>query len=168
MVTALLMLAQERDYESISITDITTKAGVSRMAYYRNYTSKDDIMIKKIKEDCDNFTNHIKKSGELNLKEVLTLAGTFFQDNTAYILTMEKLGFSDILLKQLLDNISELFPHIFDNKESEYKANFYIGAIVGVFRHWFETGINESAEYIAEFVCGLMDSDSLEEIKSLS
>ncbi len=168
MVTALLMLAQEQDYESISITDITTKAGVSRMAFYRNYISKDDILVKKIKEDCLNFTNHIKESGKLNLKEVLTLAGTFFQDNVSYILTLERLGFSDVLLKQLLENISELFPHIFDNKESEFKANFYIGAIVGVFRHWFETGINESAEYIADFVCNLMDSDSLEAIKSLT
>ena len=46
IVTALLRLMQEKKYESISITDITTLAGVSRMAYYRNYKSKDEILIK--------------------------------------------------------------------------------------------------------------------------
>jgi len=44
IVTALIELMKVRDYNAISITDITKKAGVSRMAYYRNYTSKEDIL----------------------------------------------------------------------------------------------------------------------------
>ena len=39
IVTALLRLMQTQSYDSISITDITNLAGVSRMAYYRNYSS---------------------------------------------------------------------------------------------------------------------------------
>jgi AcrR family transcriptional regulator len=38
ILTALLRLMEEKPYSSISITDITTLAGVSRMAYYRNYS----------------------------------------------------------------------------------------------------------------------------------
>ena len=48
IVTALLRLMEKQSYESISITDITNLAGVSRMAYYRNYNSKDEILIKHI------------------------------------------------------------------------------------------------------------------------
>lgn len=40
---ALMELMKDNDYESITITQITKKAGVSRMAYYRHYTSKDEI-----------------------------------------------------------------------------------------------------------------------------
>ena len=46
IVTALIELMKVRDYASITITDLTRKAGVSRMAYYRNYTSKEDIISK--------------------------------------------------------------------------------------------------------------------------
>ena len=46
IVTALIELMKVRDYASITITDLTKKAGVSRMAYYRNYTSKEDIISK--------------------------------------------------------------------------------------------------------------------------
>ncbi|MBQ2757073.1 MAG: TetR/AcrR family transcriptional regulator, partial [Clostridia bacterium] len=44
-----------RDYDSITITDISKKAGVSRMAYYRNYNSKDDILNKYIEEVGENI-----------------------------------------------------------------------------------------------------------------
>ena len=42
--TALLLLMQEKDFESISVTEIASRAGVSRTAYYRNYASKEDVL----------------------------------------------------------------------------------------------------------------------------
>lgn len=36
ITTAFIELMKVRDYNTITITDITKKAGVSRMAYYRN------------------------------------------------------------------------------------------------------------------------------------
>ena len=48
IVTALLRLMETKSYANISITDITNLAGVSRMAYYRNYKSKDEILIKHL------------------------------------------------------------------------------------------------------------------------
>ena len=43
--TALIQLMQ-KEFHNITITEITEKAGVSRMSYYRNYSSKEDILIK--------------------------------------------------------------------------------------------------------------------------
>ena len=62
IVTALLRLMQEKKYESISITDITTLAGVSRMAYYRNYKSKDEILIKYLLDQKDRLVSDIGNS----------------------------------------------------------------------------------------------------------
>ena len=45
IMEALLQLMHSKDYNDISITDITSRAGVSRMAYYRNYRSKDHILM---------------------------------------------------------------------------------------------------------------------------
>lgn len=45
--TALVELMQRRPYDEITITDITKRAGVSRMAYYRNFRDKDDILIQR-------------------------------------------------------------------------------------------------------------------------
>ena len=44
IVAALTELMSQKDYASITITEITQKADVSRMTYYRNYSSKEDIL----------------------------------------------------------------------------------------------------------------------------
>ena len=45
--TALILLMEQQDYDKITITDITKKAGVSRMTYYRLYSSKEDILLQQ-------------------------------------------------------------------------------------------------------------------------
>ena len=48
LLKSLVTLMQETAYDNISITDITSAAGVSRMAYYRNYARKDEIITKYV------------------------------------------------------------------------------------------------------------------------
>ena len=42
---ALIYLMNEKPFDKISITDIVKRAGVSRTAFYRNYSAKEDILI---------------------------------------------------------------------------------------------------------------------------
>ena len=48
LLKSLVNLMQETAYDNISITDITSAAGVSRMAYYRNYARKEEIITKYV------------------------------------------------------------------------------------------------------------------------
>ncbi|MGH4036343.1 MAG: TetR/AcrR family transcriptional regulator [Sphaerochaeta sp.] len=41
---ALLILLEDTPYNQITITDITEKAGVARLTFYRNFKSKEDIL----------------------------------------------------------------------------------------------------------------------------
>lgn len=41
---ALMKLLQKKELSAISITELTKVAGVSRMSYYRNFTSKEEII----------------------------------------------------------------------------------------------------------------------------
>jgi len=43
--TSLVLLIKEQSFSKISITDIVKRAGVSRTAYYNNYSSKQDILV---------------------------------------------------------------------------------------------------------------------------
>ncbi|WP_158702713.1 TetR/AcrR family transcriptional regulator [Paenibacillus faecalis] len=44
IIMALVTLMEKKSFNTITIGDIVKKAGVSRMAYYRNFSSKDDIL----------------------------------------------------------------------------------------------------------------------------
>lgn len=46
---ALVELMKTKPYEEISVTEIVKKAGVSRNAYYRNFESKNDVLIEFLK-----------------------------------------------------------------------------------------------------------------------
>lgn len=44
LTTALIYLMGEKPFEKISITELVKKSGVSRTAFYRNYSTKEDIL----------------------------------------------------------------------------------------------------------------------------
>ena len=57
--TALLVLMTEKNFNDISITDIVERAGVSRSAYYRNYSSKKDILNKYLNTIVETITDSL-------------------------------------------------------------------------------------------------------------
>ena len=71
IVTALLRLMETQNYDSISITDITNLAGVSRMAYYRNYNSKDEILIKHITDQEERLLDELNGGRASDMKGVI-------------------------------------------------------------------------------------------------
>ena len=42
---ALFNLMTKKDFNNITISELSKKAGVSRLSFYRNYNSKEDIII---------------------------------------------------------------------------------------------------------------------------
>ncbi|MDE5631168.1 MAG: TetR/AcrR family transcriptional regulator, partial [Bacilli bacterium] len=55
IISALFTLMKKKKYEDISITEITNKAGVSRVSFYRNFNSTEDIIKKWIEDITDHF-----------------------------------------------------------------------------------------------------------------
>ena len=57
---ALLLLLEKKEYKAITISEICQKAGVTRMSFYRNFESKEDILRRWMKSITDSF---IESSG---------------------------------------------------------------------------------------------------------
>ena len=45
LTTALLQLLETKDLSDITVAQVVRRAGVSRMAFYRNFDTLDDILI---------------------------------------------------------------------------------------------------------------------------
>ncbi len=52
---ALYRLLEMKKYENIKISEIITKAGISRATFYRNFSTKDDIVKLKVKMFFEDF-----------------------------------------------------------------------------------------------------------------
>ena len=59
--TLLLQLIKKQKFEDITITDIANKAGVTRVTFYRNFNSKEEI----IKNHLDNITDEFIKTSNI-------------------------------------------------------------------------------------------------------
>ncbi len=58
---ALIELMKTTPYKDITIKDICEKAGYSRMAYYRNFEDKDDIIKYKVRTTNEMLKNAMRK-----------------------------------------------------------------------------------------------------------
>ncbi len=152
ITTALLLLSEEKDYDDITITDITEKAGVSRMAYYRHYKSKDEIIVSYLADEGSAFAEYIL-SREHTLRDILMMAGNFFSDNVILIKAIIKANLINDSMRVMTDIFSGLFPVIKTDVRTGYATGFYIGAITSVFRIWLESGMHENVEQIVDFIC---------------
>jgi len=56
---ALIVLLEKEKLENISITQLCQVAGVSRMAFYRNYGSIDEVLVDKIRAFATRLASHI-------------------------------------------------------------------------------------------------------------
>ncbi len=97
--TALLQLMENKSYDQITIQDIVDRAGVSRMAYYRNYQTKDEILEKHLDDVLSKYLP------EGNDDEIDVLSLEFWKDfiqefrNDSLIQAINKAGLSTILLE---------------------------------------------------------------------
>lgn len=159
IVTALLRLMETKSYSSISITDITGLAGVSRMAYYRNYKSKDEILINHLLDQEKKLIGEIHGERAPNLRGIIIYVSGFFQENSAVIKAVYEAGLSHLLTDMLGERINSYFPAAAAARSGKYAVHFYVGAILSVFRLWLDNGMKESVEEISDIICRLINKD---------
>ena len=161
IVTALIELMKVTEYDRITITDITKKAGVSRMAYYRNYTSKDDILNKFIEEVGESI--HSVVESHSSEKEVYDYCYLLFDQLGRYSdigLVAYKANLGELILSAINKFMLKTYPPS-DTADAEaeiasrYRRYFFAGAFFNVFTQWIKNGRRESPAKLAE-ICSEM------------
>lgn len=160
LFTALMLLMDQNDFEEISITHICKKAGVSRMAYYRNYESKDHIIVCYLDDLFELYQEQIQTNNE-NRFRATCLYFTFFRQNREFInkliqtplrnLLLEKY---DVYLIRLLNSFSDQLSYV--PQQEKYLLNFFAGGLYKVLIAWVQGGMRESDEHMAQIVYKIM------------
>ena len=156
IVTALIELMKVKDYHAISITDITKKAGVSRMAYYRNYTSKEDILNKYMDEVGISIHEKIAKMN--SREEILDYYRALFEQLGDYRdigITAYRAHLGELILENINKNMAVTFPPQGEGTEGKYRHLYLAGAFYNVFIEWLKTGRRETCEEMAQICCAM-------------
>ena len=155
---------EEKDFKDISITEITKKAGVSRMAYYRNYYYKEDIFnnyMTELLEKYHNVREEIVKAHPNDKYQMMLYVFEYFRENEKFVLGLEKSNLSNIIQNR----INEYVHEIYKSKDilDKYDAIIFGGALYNTGKYWLLTGKKENIEDITRIFVNRMFPEQKQE-----
>lgn len=153
IVMSLVKLMAEKDLKEISITEITTIAGVSRMSYYRNYISKEDILnsyLTDILIKYDNKRQELINNNKNSIYNLILYAFCFFEENKDFVLAIEKSNLSNIMLIKITEYMTKLYPYKDDDISSKYNLYIFSGSLYNCCKMWLINGLKERKEDLAK------------------
>jgi len=159
--TALMILMEQKKFNEISITEIAKKAGVSRMAFYRNYNLMEDIIINYLDEFFEDYTKQILNSEKKDNYDNACMYFAYFRKHEKLITNLNNSNLTNLILERCTGFFHLLFENIVCEKshspeKERYIIEFLAGGVYKVLIEWAKSGMKESDEYMAKIVCDLM------------
>lgn len=143
---ALFLLMDKKDYKTITITDITNKAGVNRITFYRNFNSKDEIINKYLEKSFNEWGKEWEESGDSNIAFRLF---KYFSDNRDFIKILYKSNLQFFLIDYL---VKILNPKQEENNIIAYSKSMFAYGLFGFCNEWYLRGMPESPESISNLL----------------
>jgi AcrR family transcriptional regulator len=156
---ALIKLMKNTPFKDISISNITSKAGVARLTFYRNYSSKEDILIyegRKIYEKLMEDLNSTVFEDNLIYNSIRKIISVF--NDYADLFKLLLRDNLDYLIMQSFEiEISNILKDIFGVDDTEkYKVKFYEGALFAIAVEWIKNSRQESIDEMTDIIYRLV------------
>ncbi|MBM7617465.1 AcrR family transcriptional regulator [Weissella uvarum] len=158
IIDATLTLLQSQSYDQLAVTEITREAGVSRMAFYRHFGTKEaviDAIVKQLTNEFSVETDQI----ELNAQAIARAFFGFIQSNGMIIAVLLNAGLREQFYPPLRDILQSLYVQLFTQEMSEqghsvqsidYLADFTASGMLALAIRWIATGMHESIDEMAD------------------
>lgn len=147
ITNTFLELLAEMPVENISISDLTTKAEIGRASFYRNYTSKEDILCMYIKTLFAEWTKEQNKHPNASLSEQVRTMIAHFEKHRDFYELLNKRG----LTYMLKDSIIGIYgPKPEHDMVQAYASSFATYTLYGWIDTWFRRGMKETSDELYE------------------
>ncbi len=152
---ALVGLMRERHINKISIKDIVERAGVGRSSFYRNFSSKEDILLHCIDQLFDD-TRESRRFDDGNVRPFMIAQFRACKQSQDLFLALRD---SDLLYLLYWRAVRDVKRSVARHNlyRNPYQAAFFSGAGISVLIQWVESGFRESEEELAYMFIYLMD-----------
>lgn len=177
--TAFINLIQEKDYNSITVQDISDRAMINRSTFYSHFKDKQDVLDQvfsyALTPMFQNIESDILEEGCIIRKErlvkILTRIFKMVAKNRSfYVMALEgqnNFGMADCFRNFLTEHFSNIFSrmHVKDG-EDVIPMDFIILYIVTTFmsslKWWIDTNCSMSAEKMARLLMKIISSAGLQ------
>lgn len=158
LTTALLQLLEAHQFEDITVTQVVKRAGVSRMAFYRNFDSLEQVLIDYFTPIIETHFKAVLQQQSAELK--LAALSTFFIELEATLKLADKRGFEPIVRDVFTNNIQQFYQTIdpwrsLDAIRQKYYVQFMAVGVYQIWRDWLLGGQKESLSFIHQLLANL-------------
>ena len=141
----MLRLLADKDLEKISITELVHVAGVSRTAFYSNYSSKDDVLSSIISQVCEDFVNLIWPYAlKQDFMELFRQLFKRIKEEYNLVYISVKANFNNILSRELEKSIINRIKD-FTRKEQLLISGFF-GFFISILMEWMRNDMKDDIE----------------------
>ena len=143
ITVALLALLDEKPMEEISVSELTQRAQVGRVSFYRNFASKADVLEQESRRLLQQWGGLFgsKPSGEYD-SYFLSLFD-FLKEHGDFYTTLHRCGQSEIIMNTIVASAD--IAGAAGNLEA-YLKSFWAYGIYGWIIEWINRGMQESGE----------------------
>ncbi|MBF1722898.1 TetR/AcrR family transcriptional regulator [Streptococcus sp.] len=146
---SIMQLLEKKELKKITISELVERAGVSRAAFYRNYSSKEQILEEIFKNTVQGITDKLE---EFNFKTEMYQIWLFlFKEvkKEARVISLAiDYNFEKLLTQAVFDFLEKRNRNAKKTTNS-YMNSFWSSAVVSVLSKWIKDGMKVPAEKIA-------------------
>lgn len=160
---ALLVLLKKKDFNKISITDITRYANVNRGTFYLHYLDKFDLIEKIVDEVKTKLYSILINENKLSNEEALNEALVYIQSEYKLFQTLEN-GSAATIFDEAEYFLSELFLRDSSFKKEliknhkipeDYLIKSFCSAVTAIVIQWINNDCTESPDEISKILTSI-------------
>lgn len=161
LTTALLQLLRTHDLDTITVTQVVKRAGVSRMAFYRNFSTLAELLTAyfapAIAARFQDVLQHVPA------EQKLVAMGQFFSDFAPTLQLAAQRGFESIIQQLFDDNMTTFYQTTMAEAgltavQLKYWTKFMSAGVYAIWREWLLNGQVESLTTIHDLLATLQNS----------
>lgn len=168
---AFLELLADKDFEKITVNDISDGANLNRGTFYLHYTDKYDLLDRCIEDHHDNMVKVCSAQDSIakdfDFVHSLLPVFQYFENNSMFFSSMlsnrSMPSFRDRMQKMILQGIREHMNmnDINQGMNQEVVAQFMASAFVGVIEWWLAAGRPHPPLFMAEQLWKLLERNQI-------
>ncbi len=152
---ALIQLIREKDYSTISVSDIIERANVGRSTFYAHYRDKDDLLVGELDRVIEVLSQRIPEQNEMPFFPSLGLFHHVGEEYELYKALVWTPGM-DLLIKHMQKSLTQRIEQGLQKSGQEYEipipllSNFIAGNFLTLLKWWLENKRTYSPEQMDE------------------
>ena len=160
LAEALIQMLENNAFDDISIKDLTIRAGVSRMTYYRYFKEKKEVLQFYMQHLLDEFLkDDSENSYTFQSYEHIYHSFEYFKKYKSFTKCLISIGMEGIMLDALNAYTTQLPVFKRANPNDTYPFYFYAGALYNTYIQWILDDTSTPASELADIVYRTIKND---------